>query len=86
MVVTDICRNRQTIRSARHNRGIHVNSLGHRYRHGTDISLIDGLRPGYQCNYREDVIADNAVSAEHEEERYQGEFPVSDVFDFFAQG
>ena len=53
---------------------------------GTAPVLIDGLGPGYQCNYGEDVIADNAVSAEHEEERHQREFAVPDVFYFFAQG
>ena len=37
---------------------------------GTAPVLIDGLGPGYQCDYGEDVIADDAVSAEHEEERH----------------
>ena len=37
---------------------------------GTATVLIDGLGPGYQCDYGEDVIADDAVSAEHEEERH----------------
>ena len=65
MVVTDICRSEKTIRSA-HSKIYTSPHLAI----GTVSVLKDGLGPGYQRDYGEDVITDDAgVSAEHEEER-----------------